>query len=91
MYFGGMNGFNAFYPHQVKDNPHVPTVVLTDFLIFNQSIKPGDPGKDGHPIMEKSVCDTKTIQLSSKEKMFSSKFAALNFTQSENNQYAYKM
>ena len=91
MFFGGLNGFNAFYPHQVKDNPFVPPVVLTDFQIFNRSIKPGDPGRDGRPILVKSIWDTQTLQLSHKDKMFSFEFAALNYTQSENNQYAYKM
>ena len=29
MFFGGVNGFNAFYPEQVRDNPTTPAVVLT--------------------------------------------------------------
>jgi hypothetical protein len=38
MFFGGLNGFNAFYPDQVKDNPHIPPVVITDFKKFNESV-----------------------------------------------------
>jgi serine phosphatase RsbU (regulator of sigma subunit)/ligand-binding sensor domain-containing protein len=91
MFFGGLNGFTAFYPHQVKDNPYVPPVVLTDFQIFNRSIKPNEPGRKGHPILEKSITDTKFIQLSHKDKMFSFEFAALNYNRTERNQYAYKM
>ncbi len=36
MYFGGINGFNRFYPKQVKDNPHLPPIQLTAFKIFDE-------------------------------------------------------
>lgn len=38
MYFGGLNGFNAFYPDSVRDNPYVPPIVITDFKILNESV-----------------------------------------------------
>jgi serine phosphatase RsbU (regulator of sigma subunit) len=41
--------------------------------------------------LEKSITDTKVINLSHKDKMFSFEFAALNYTRTERNQYAYKM
>ncbi|MGD2093128.1 MAG: two-component regulator propeller domain-containing protein [Candidatus Aminicenantes bacterium] len=91
MFFGGLNGFTAFYPHQVKDNPYVPPVVITDFQIFNRSVKPGELGRNGRPIFEKSITDTAVIHLSHKDKMFSFEFAALNYNRTERNQYAYKM
>ncbi len=91
MFFGGLNGLTAFYPHQVKDNPYVPPVVLTDFQVFNRSIKPGEPGRKGRPLLEKSITDTKVLRLSHKDKMFSFEFAALNYNHTERNQYAYKM
>lgn len=59
MYFGGVNGFNSFYPDSIKDNPHVPPVVLTDFQIFNKSI---DIGKDSP--LKKSISEVETIILS---------------------------
>jgi serine phosphatase RsbU (regulator of sigma subunit) len=91
IFFGGLNGFTAFYPHQVKDNSYVPPVVLTDFQIFNRSIKPGHLGRNGRPILRKNITETKVIQLSHKDKMFSFEFAALNYNHTERNQYAYKM
>lgn len=36
LFLGGINGFNAFYPEAIQDNPHVPPVVLTDFRLLNQ-------------------------------------------------------
>ncbi|MDA3928112.1 MAG: hypothetical protein PF541_04095 [Prolixibacteraceae bacterium] len=35
MYFGGLNGFNVFFPDSIKDNSFVPPVHLTDILLFN--------------------------------------------------------
>ena len=31
MFFGGVNGFTAFFPDRVLDNPHLPPVVITAF------------------------------------------------------------
>ena len=30
MFFGGSNGFNAFYPDQIVDNLNPPPVFITD-------------------------------------------------------------
>lgn len=42
MFFGGVNGFNAFCPDSIRDNPYIPPVVITDFQIFNKSILPAE-------------------------------------------------
>ena len=36
LFFGGVNGFNAFYPRDVKANTYAPPVALTRFLRHNQ-------------------------------------------------------
>ncbi|GGI23629.1 hybrid sensor histidine kinase/response regulator [Pedobacter mendelii] len=33
--FGGINGFNLFYPDSIKENKRIPKIVLTDFRINN--------------------------------------------------------
>jgi signal transduction histidine kinase/CheY-like chemotaxis protein/ligand-binding sensor domain-containing protein len=38
LYFGGVNGFNAFYPDSVRDNPYDPPLVITGFKIFNKAV-----------------------------------------------------
>ena len=80
MFFGGLNGFNAFYPERVKDNPHIPPIVLTDFKKFNESAK-----------LEKPISETKEIKLSYKDNFFGFEFAALDYTNPSKNQYAYKL
>jgi len=42
MYFGGINGFNSFYPGNIKINKFIPPVYITDFLVFNKKIRAGE-------------------------------------------------
>jgi len=84
MLFGGPNGLSMFHPDRVRDNPYIPPVVITDFLLFNESV---DPGNDSP--LKKSVFHTDAISLTHKDYVFSFEFAALSYARPENNQYAY--
>ncbi|MCP4693775.1 MAG: hypothetical protein GY859_37420, partial [Desulfobacterales bacterium] len=86
MFFGGINGFNAFYPRDIRDNPCIPPVVLTDFQIFNKSVHIGDDS-----ILKKSIMETEEIVLSHRESVFSFEFAALNYQFPEKNRYKYRL
>jgi ligand-binding sensor domain-containing protein len=86
MFFGGLNGINAFHPFQVRDNPHVPPVVITGFRLFN---KPVDIAA-GSPLTC-SIAWTEELRLNHKQNALSFEFAALDFTIPQNNSYAYKM
>ncbi len=86
LYFGGINGFNAFYPPEIKDNPYVPPVILTDFQIFNKSVPVGED-----PVLKKSIAETDEITLSYRESVFTFEFAALDYTFPEKNRYRYKL
>jgi len=90
LYFGGIKGFNSFFPDSIKDNPSIPKIVITDFQIFNKSVSAGKE-INGHVILEKSITDTKEIKLSYKENVFLFEFASLHFASPDNNQYAYMM
>ena len=89
MFFGGVNGFNVFFPDQIKDNPYKPPVVLTNFFLFNQPVRlqreaPGSP-------LQKSILETRAMTLSYKESLFSFEFSALHYANPNRNQYAYKV
>jgi signal transduction histidine kinase/ligand-binding sensor domain-containing protein len=86
-YLGGTNGYNQFYPDSVKDNPHIPNVVITGFKLFN---KPVPFNTKDSPITQ-PIWLTKSITLSYKQSVFSFEFAALNYTSTSKNQYAYMM
>ena len=38
LFFGGTNGFNVFDPEELKNNDHIPPVVITSFQIFNKPV-----------------------------------------------------
>ncbi len=75
MFFGGINGLNYFYPDSVKDNMIIPPVVVSAVRVFNEPIH-GE--KD-------------TIELSYWQNFFSFEFSALDYTNPQDNQYAYKL
>ncbi|MES2776433.1 MAG: two-component regulator propeller domain-containing protein [Bacteroidota bacterium] len=87
MFFGGVNGFNAFYPENIKTNSFIPPVYITDFNLFNKKVQPG--AEDG--LLENDISLSNEINLSYQQSTFSFGFAALNYTALENNQYAYKL
>jgi serine phosphatase RsbU (regulator of sigma subunit) len=80
MFFGGIEGFNAFFPQQITDNPYVPPVVITSFQKLNKKV-----------IFDRPIFDIDTLNLSYKDYIISFEFAALDFTAPEKNLYAYKM
>lgn len=84
--FGGINGFNMFNPERVKKNPNPPPVYITSFLLSNEVVRSG-PGS----LLQKNILDTKKIQLKYNQNDFSFEFAALNFSQSNRNEYTYKL
>lgn len=87
MFFGGINGFNYFFPENIKTNNYIPPVFITNFSIFNKEILPGVK----ESVLEKDITLTKEIHLNYKQSTLSFNFAALNYTASENNRYAYKL
>jgi signal transduction histidine kinase/ligand-binding sensor domain-containing protein/DNA-binding response OmpR family regulator len=86
--FGGAKGFNVFYPDNIATNKVAPAVVLTDFQIFNKSIKAGEKNSS-RVILDKAISETKEITLSHSDNVISIEFAALNFSNTEKNKYAY--
>ncbi|MBN1123095.1 MAG: response regulator [Anaerolineae bacterium] len=86
MFFGGINGLNAFYPEQITGNPYRPPVVLTDFQLFNQSLAVGEDS-----ILQRPIWDTEHITLNHDQEVFSIAFAALSYAAPEENQYRYKL
>ena len=90
MFFGGVNGFNCFFPEDIKNNPYVPTVVITGFQIGNSPVAIGQKVEGVTPL-DKSITLTKSLTLPSRFRVISFEFAALHYAAPEKNQYAYKM
>ena len=78
LFFGGINGYNHFYPDQIVDNPHAPPVVITTFGQFGE-------------ITATDLPDGQTLQLSHEDNFITFEFAALDYAAPEQNRFAYQM
>jgi ligand-binding sensor domain-containing protein/signal transduction histidine kinase len=86
MFFGGSNGFNAFFPEKIRDDPYVPPVVITSFKIFNKPVPIG-----GESVLKKAVSYIDSLTLSYQDNVFSFEFAALSYANSQKNHYRYML
>lgn len=75
MYFGGINGLNYFNPDEIKTNNFLPSVVITSTKIFNKIVK-GENEK---------------LEFNYDQNFVSFEFSSLDFSDPEDNQYAYKL
>ena len=89
LYFGGRNGYNAFYPEDIKLNTTPPKIVLTDFTRFGKSLEVGVK-KNGF-VLEKHIDEIEELTLGHKDYVVGFEFAALDFADSTRNKYAYKL
>lgn len=85
--FGGTNGFNIFYPDSLPKDTDIPTVVLTDFKVFNMSVHPSPADRR----LTTDITDAGVVHLPFKDNVISFEFAALDYINPDKNQYAYKM
>jgi ligand-binding sensor domain-containing protein/serine phosphatase RsbU (regulator of sigma subunit) len=83
--FGGANGFNVFHPDSLIDNTYIPPVEFTRYLRYNTD------DAEGEPIVEKGISERDTIYLSYKDNIITLDFAALNYYNTLENQYRYKL
>jgi signal transduction histidine kinase/DNA-binding response OmpR family regulator/ligand-binding sensor domain-containing protein len=86
LYFGGNNKILTFDPADIQKNTKIPPIVITDFQIFNKSIKPGKNSP-----LSKSISNADEIILAYDQSVFSFEFAALDYHDPSKHKYAYKM
>jgi len=80
LYFGGTNGFNVFNPQNIKHNDYKPPVVLTSIKQNREKIE-----------LDKSLSTINELNLDWENNSFEFEFAALNFIQNSENEYAYML
>ncbi len=80
LFFGGVDGFNAFFPDRIRTNTAVPPVILTGLSRFNEPLDFGRP-----------LFDVEEVALSYKDHFLAFEFAALDFTAPEKNRYRYRL
>lgn len=90
MLFGGLGGFNLFYPDKIAKNTIAPKVVLTDLTFLNQS---DDPFKQAQKQTSyySDIAFADSIYLDYNENSFVLKFAALGYSLTAQNRYQYQL
>ena len=78
LFFGGLNGFNAFVPDRIRQLGQAPPVVLTGLSV------------DHHPLGGPAD-ETDSIRLGFRDKVLTFEFAALDFTAPDRNLYSYRL
>ncbi|MEM1206340.1 MAG: two-component regulator propeller domain-containing protein [Acidobacteriota bacterium] len=78
LYFGGNQGFNAFYPASIVLNTEVPPVVLTALRKQNRPVDNGVPPER-----------MRAVQLHHRDRSVTFEFAALDFNAPEAQRFAY--
>ncbi|MCJ8163285.1 response regulator [Pontibacter sp. E15-1] len=90
MIFGGVNGFNVFYPAKISEDVSTANVVFTDLQILNRTVNTGEE-VNGRIILGKNINDLSELRLKHDENSFSVSFAALHYATPKKNKYAYKL
>jgi signal transduction histidine kinase/DNA-binding response OmpR family regulator/ligand-binding sensor domain-containing protein len=85
--FGGIGGYTSFRPDQIQDDPYAPAVALTGLRINNREVSPFNANS---PITA-AVDQLTSIQLPHQQNFLAFDFAALQYNQSGQNQFRYKL
>lgn len=80
MFFGGIEGFNAFFPDQIKSNTHVPPIYFTSFKLFDKEVQ-----------LDTNISVKRFIELSYKDRFFSFDFVALDYQQPTKIMYSWRL
>ena len=92
LFFGGIGGFNRFFPQNIVDDKQPPMVVFTDFLLDNQSVPIGVNNKtSSHFVLAKNINNLEHLTLDYQQKLISFAFSTLHFANPTKNQYAWQL
>ena len=80
LFFGGMNGFNSFYPDSLHDNPHIPAIAVTSAYKLSKGLRQYLELGEGN-----------RLELNYNDYSFTVEFSALEFTNPARNNYAYRL
>ncbi|WP_277134800.1 hybrid sensor histidine kinase/response regulator transcription factor [Bacteroides congonensis] len=87
IYLGSIDGFVAFNPKNFSENKSLPSIVITDFLLFGKEVYVGEPGSP----LEKSITFSDELVLQSNQNSFSFRVAALDFQAPRMSKIMYKL
>lgn len=84
MLFGGINGFNIFYPANIKLRNYMPPVYITDILVNNKSVS-----QLNEFIINAANDELEELRIPYNQAVLSLRFNALEYSSPEKISYAY--
>ncbi|MEZ5173709.1 MAG: two-component regulator propeller domain-containing protein [Bacteroidia bacterium] len=75
MLFGGISGYNMFFPDSILENNYIPPTVITRFKVLDKELVPGDD----------------LLELPYNQNYISFEFSSLSYALADKNQFAYKL
>ena len=87
LYFGGINGFNSFFPNDFAENRFIPPVYIVDARLYNI----GEKESEEVLTLDGPVYTAKEITLSYRNNSIAFEFRALSYEQPDKNRYKYIM
>ncbi len=85
IFFGGVNGFTAFYPYQIKINRMNPSVSITGLEVYNKQQRVGSK------LLPEAFSYVHQLDFQHGDKMFSLSFSSLSYCSPGKNHFAYKL
>ena len=85
--FGGVNGLNIFNPKEILAASFSPNVFITDVLVNNQPISPGDKTE----VLKQTIEQSKGLTLNHLQDILTLEFSSLDFTAPAQNKYRYQL
>lgn len=86
LFFGGIEGVTYFDPQEIRTNTTPPAIALTDFFLANKVV-----GVGADSPLRKHISHATKVTLNHRQSVFSFTFAALDYSASMQNRYAYCM
>lgn len=80
MFFGGINGFNAFFPSNISFETRPPTIAITKFFKFNEEVALGRP-----------IPAVESLSLSWRDSVVGFEFAVFDFAAPAKNRFRYRL
>ena len=87
MVFGGTEGYNIFYPTQVRQNQFRPKVLITGLQLYGKEVEVGQ--KDS--ILSEAITESSEITLNPNQSVFTIQYVALNYAYAEKGSFAYTL
>lgn len=87
LFFGGVNGFNAFNPDRFRNNDHRPEVRLTGIYVNSREVTAGAADSP----LKQAVYETKRLKLRSFQNSVTFNYAAFSYQSPRKNRYRYRL